>query len=212
MMAKKQVTKKPKVKAQPKATQSKITPKRVFIFTLGLGAIGGAVYLAREYYLNHKTETSEDSPKQTSTSSTNKTYNFFSSGGDSFPLKKGSKGQRILQLQQALASTLGQDVMAKNGGIDGSFGAGTENALKLAGYGKTVSESLFNQIVKNEPTIIFNPQDLAEKLYHNAEAKNSSAVLDTLKQIKDVSQYTSVNDAYKKIGFVRKTIVTNLLD
>lgn len=202
-----------KSKHKPTTTKSKITPGRVFIFTFGVAAIGGAVYLVREYYRNQKTDTKETTPEQPKEKSSARKYSNPSKAvGDAFPLKKGSKGQRVIELQQALANALGQDVMAKNGGIDGVFGKGTENALKLAGYEKTVSEALFNQIVKNEPTIIFNPLDLAEKLYHSAESKNSTGVLNILKQIGDVSQYTAVNEAYKKMGFVSKTIVTHLLD
>ncbi|HSZ72477.1 MAG TPA: hypothetical protein VK750_07350 [Cytophagaceae bacterium] len=203
---------KPNSKEKPKIAKSKITPKRVFIVTLSFGALGGAIYLARKYYLSHKaSNTDQDTTQQKTSTSSSKTYNFFSSGGDSFPLKRGSKGQRVMQLQQALSDVLGQAVIAQNGGVDGSFGKGTEDALKLAGYGKTVSESLFNQIVKNEPTIVFNPQDLASKLYNGARSENINAVLELLKQIKDVPSYTAVNNEYQKIGLVKKRIVTDLL-
>ena len=208
-MAKRQVNRNTRPKAKPLASTSKITPKRVFILTLSLGALGGAIYLLREYYLKHKADQSSD---QTPTPSASQRSSNSSSTGDGFPLKKGSTGTRVTQLQEALSSLLGQNTMVQNGGIDGSFGKGTENALKLAGYGKTVSQALFNQIVKNEPTIIFNPQDLAEKLYHSAQAQSSTGVLEVLRQIKDVSQYSALNQAYKKMGFISKTIVTHLLD
>lgn len=213
-MAKINTAKKARPKAASIPSKGKITAKRVFFFTLSLGAVGGAIYLAREYYLQRKAgdTTADGAENIKSHSSTNNIYNIFSSGGDSFPLKRGSKGDRVSQLQKALVTLLGNDVGSQNGGIDGSFGKGTESLLKLAGYGKSVDQALFNQIVNNEPTILFNPQDLADKLYHSASSKDSATVIKILRQIKDTSQYSAVNDAYKKIGYVSTTIVTHLLD
>jgi hypothetical protein len=71
---------------------------------------------------------------------------------------------------------------------------------------------LFNQIVNNQPTIVFNPQDLAQKLYNSANAKDSNGVMSILRQIQDTTQYSAVNQSYKSIGFISKTIVTHLLD
>ena len=201
--------------SKPVSTKKKVvTPLRVFIYTLGAGVLGGAIYFGREYYLSLKEKKESDGSTASSSSKPGNTYNIFntSSNGDGFPLKRGSKGARVTQLQKALADIIGQAAMKENGGIDGSFGKGTENALKLAGFGKTVSETLFNQIVKNEPAIVFNPQDISKRLYSNANSQNSSAVLDTLRQIRDTTQYSAVNQSYKQQGFVKKTIVTHLLD
>lgn len=189
-----------------------ITFERVLIYTLGMGALGGAIYFT---YLGLKNKgnagggtTSPETRKATGT-----TYNVYNSAnGDSFPLKRGSRGQRVTQLQQALAKIIGLDAMNANGGIDGIFGKGTENALRLANYPKVISEDLFKQIVDNIPTIIFNPQDLAQRLYGFANLQNLSGVMDVLRQIKSVSEYSAVSEAYKKLGVVSKTIVTHLLD
>lgn len=193
-----------------------ITPERVFIYALGIGALGGTIYFAREYYLSlkHKRDSEQDLAPDTKTASSNifNVFNTTGSQGDSFPLKRGSKGPRVKQLQQALANIIGLAEMNRNGGIDGIFGKGTENALLLANYPKTVSEDLFKQIVDNIPTIVFNPQDLAQRLYSHANLKNLSGVLEVLRQIKSVSEYSSVNEAYKKLSLISKTIVTHLLD
>lgn len=191
----------------------RITPERVFIYALGLGAIGGAIYFT---YLGLKNK--RDAGGGTTTPETKKssgtTFNVYNSGhlGDSFPLKRGSRGQRVRQLQQALANIIGLEAMNSNGGIDGIFGKGTENALRLANYPKVISEDLFKQIVDNIPTIIFNPQELAQRLYSFANLQNLGGVLEVLKQIKSVAEYSSVNEAYKKLSLVSKTIVTHLLD
>jgi len=193
-----------------------ITPERVFIYALGFGAVGGAIYFAREYYLSLKAQRDQtsDTSTTTNTSGNNKsTFNFFSSSAnDSFPLKKGSQGARVRHLQEALSSILGTDVFRSLTPIDGVFGTGTQKALQQAGYGSNVDNALFNQIVNNQPTIVFNPQDLAQKLYGYANTKDSNSVLNILRQIKDTTQYSAVNQSYKSLGFVSKTIVTHLLD
>lgn len=190
--------------------KKKLTPKRVFLYTLGLGVIGGAVYLGRQYY-KRKAQSAADAtePKENATTSI---FNIFSSGGDSFPLKRGSKGPRVSKLQQALQKLVGQDAMAKFGGIDGVFGSGTEGALKLAGFGKTVSEAMFHQIVNNIPTVVFDPQSFATKLSLSAGRRRINEVVGLLQQIKDATQYSAANEAFKRIGFVSRTIVTHLLD
>lgn len=192
-----------------------ITPERVFIYALGVGAVGGAIYFAREYYLSLKAQRDQSGDTSTTSTSSNtkSVFNIFSSSAnDSFPLKKGSRGARVRQLQQALVSILGASVFQQFSPIDGIFGTGTQNALRQAGYGTTVDEALFNQIVNNQPTIVFNPQDLAQKLYNSANAKDSNGVMSILRQIQDTTQYSAVNQSYKSIGFISKTIVTHLLD
>jgi hypothetical protein len=206
-----------KRKTNTRSTERKvnITPERVFIYALGVGAVGGAIYFAREYYLSLKAQRDQSGDMSTANASNNtkSVFNFFtSSANDSFPLKKGSRGARVRQLQEALSSIIGAEVFRKFTPIDGIFGTGTQNALRQAGYGLTVDEALFNQIVNNQPTIVFNPQDLAQKLYTFANAKDSNGVMTILRQIKDTTQYSAVNQSYKSIGFVSKTIVTHLLD
>lgn len=188
-----------------------INLERKLIFTLGAGVLLGAVYYTFQDLRRRKAEGGHTSEPQKASSNV---YNVFNSGsqGDSFPLKRGSRGARVKQLQQALANIIGLAEMNRNGGIDGIFGRGTENALLLANYPKVISEDLFKQIVDNIPTIVFNPQDLAQRLYSHANLQNLSGVLEVLKQIKSVAEYTSVNEAYKKLSLVSKTIVTHLLD
>lgn len=189
-----------------------ITLERVVIYALGIGAVGGAIYYTVQGLRNKREAEGGHTPEAQKSSGT--TYNVYNSGsqGDSFPLKRGSRGQRVKQLQQALANIIGMAEMNRNGGIDGIFGRGTENALMLANYPKVVSEDLFKQIVENIPTIVFDPTSLAQRLYSFANLQNLSGVLEVLKQIKSVAEYSSVNEAYKKLSIVSRTIVTHLLD
>ncbi len=210
-------------KTQGKTPRKDIKPTKVFIYALALAAFGGGGYLI---YDRIKRKKSTDAPEDSSDtivinnnlpSSYNAVTNNVSraSGSDSFPLKKGSSGSRVLLLQQALSKIIGTSAMNANGGIDGKFGKGTVSALKLAGYPERIDESVFNKITGSFGSnleIVFNPSDIAIKLYRAAQSKNSNGVLSQLQQIKTVSDYSSVNEYYKKQSFISKTIVTDLLD
>ena len=57
-----------------KSTERKvsITPERVFIYALGIGAVGGAIYFAREYYLSLKAQRDDTSTNTANTSTQTK--------------------------------------------------------------------------------------------------------------------------------------------
>lgn len=205
-----------------KTKKRKLTEKqKIFLLTLGLGVAGGAAYLTWDYVKRKQAQSQVSLPTNTGdtviniTNALPTTTTSSTSGGDSFPLKQGSKGARVTQLQQALARILGSAVMTANGGIDGIFGPGTANALKLAGYGANITEALFTQILNQTTSVqtTFDAEGIADSLYRNARAGDISGTLAVLQQITSVDQYSQVNTYYKKIPtFVSKTIVTDLLD
>lgn len=189
---------------------------------LGIGVAGGAGYLAWDYLKRKKAQNAQallpsnagdtvinitnTLPTTTSTSKT---------ATDNFPLKQGSRGTRVAQLQQALARIIGTDAMNANGGIDGIFGPGTANALKMAGYGEVIDQATFTKIINRQGTglqVAFNPQALASSLYSAARASDSTGTLAILAQIGSTDQYSQVNGYYKEIPIIGKTIVTDLLD
>lgn len=195
-----------------------IKPSTVFLYALGIAALGGGGYLVYERLRNkttvYKGASSEPDTiiinNNLPTSSSNKTSSLAT---DNFPLKKGSRGNRIVQLQQALANILGISVMNANGGIDGIFGSGTANALKLAGYSEMIDQSTFNKIVgSGGVTVTFNADAVADSLYSASSDANIERVLAALKQLKTTSDYAAVNSYYKEKGFISRTIVTDLLD
>jgi peptidoglycan hydrolase-like protein with peptidoglycan-binding domain len=203
----------------------KLKPSMVFIYTLALAAIGGSGYLVygriRRKKMQELPENNQDriiinnNLPASYTTVTNSSRTSASSAKDAFPLKRGSRGSRVTMLQQALAKVIGVQSMNANGGIDGQFGPGTANALKMAGYSEVIDEAAFNKLTGSggsNVTVVFNPGDIAQKLYSAAQAKNLDAVLFQLSQIKSVADYSAVNEYYKKQGFISKTIVTDLLD
>ncbi len=221
---KKAQAKKPKAKktVASKKSQGKkgaIKPAKVFIYALALAALGGGGYLVYDRIKRKKLSEQNQLPSDNNdTIIINNTLpapfstftsKVLSSASDSFPLKRGSRGTRVTMLQQALAKTT-PSIM-----IDGQFGPQTAGALKTAGYPEMVDETLFNKITgstKGSVKVIFNPSALAESLYKGAQGKNLAQVMDILKQLKSVTEYSAVNEYYKKQSFISKTIVTDLLE
>jgi hypothetical protein len=217
---KKAQTKKPTATPQKSQGKKGAAKARVFIYALALAALGGGGYLVynrikRKKKLAEQNQLPSDNndtiiinntlPASFSTF----TSKVLSSASDSFPLKRGSRGTRVTMLQQALAKTT-PSIM-----IDGQFGPQTAGALKTAGYLEIVDETLFNKITgstKGSVKVVFNPSALAESLYKGAQAKNLAQVMDILKQLKSVTEYSAVNEYYKKQSFISKTIVTDLLE
>lgn len=213
------------VKAKSKSKKTVNRPAKVFIYALALAAFGGGGFLLYSRMKRKSSQTLPDDstdtiiinnnlPASYSTSSSATSKKSNAKGNDSFPLKKGSRGPRVTKLQEALARIIGTSAMNANGGIDGIFGNGTVAALKLAGYPATVDEPTYNKITGSSGsiTVVFNPSAIALTLYRAAQIKNAGAVVSALRQVKSVSEYSSVNDYYKRQAFISKTIVTDLLD
>jgi hypothetical protein len=198
-----------------------VTPERIFIYALGVGAVGGAVYFAREYYLGLKAQQNGNADTRLLDVVNSNPAPAWGGGSaavvhnDNFPLKRGSWGNRVTLMQQALSKTLA-DKFSQYTGIDGQFGPGTEKALLAAGYSSTIDEPTFNTITggsgSSSSDTGFNAAEIAASLYQNANSKNSNGVINALKQIRNTSDYTAVNTLFKSKGFISRTIVTDLLD
>lgn len=214
--------------ASTKAKKSKkgLKPATVFLIAFGAIAAGGGAYLVYDRFRRRKalaldpaTESKDtiiinnNIPATSSSSIPQKTS---ATGTSQFPLKRGSRGTLVTMLQQALANIIGESAMKANGGIDGQFGPGTANALKMAGYPETVDQATFNKITGRSQSSIqtlFDAKDVANKLYRAAQSKNLDAVIQSLQEIKSVTDYSAVNEHYKGIPIIiSRTIVTDLLD
>jgi len=204
-----------------KQTQKKVKPSKVFIYALALAALGGSGYLIYDRFRKKRaTASAVDNGSGTDTIMINNYLPTTTSavaksagGSDGFPLKRGSRGSRVTALQQGLARIIGTAAMNANGGIDGQFGPGTANALKQAGYSEIVDETAFNKITGGVTVaqVVFNPSEIASRLYRAAQSRTLSLTLAILKEIKNVSDYSAVNEYYKKQTLVSKTIVNDLL-
>lgn len=228
---------------------------RILIFGLGLSLTGLAVYLMKQYFDNQKEKekqpakppsndvpdysksggttssgTQTDSPTYepvyTKPEKTNPVYipQPNGSNSDSFPLKKGSRGEYVRQLQQALMDNHGVKILPKYG-ADGVFGNEVIAALKKLKYPTTVSQSLFNVIVKTESstnsgtgkdadTASGSAKQKATDLFMALSARNYVKTMSVLNSINSVEMYSEVNTHFltKRLFGIRKTVVTGTLD
>lgn len=208
---------KPNTSKQPK----RVRPAKVFIYALAVAALGGGGYLVYDRIRKKKfaeqnlipADINSDTiiinnslPVSYGSSSSSKSA---TTGGDNFPLKRGSKGTRVVMLQEALSKTSPSIL------VDGIYGPQTAGALKAAGYPEIVDEAIFARITGSGDgniQMVFNPASLATRLYKAAQNRNLGEVLNVLRQMNTVADYSSVNDYYKRQSFISKTIVTDLLE
>lgn len=207
--------------------------KRVVLFSLGTLALGTLTFFGIKLFKNHKKKNSDDTENQTGdeldteTSVQNSTHTKSHTGlppartGDAFPLRLGSKGDKVRSLQQALISAYGAGILA-NYGADGQFGKELASALKSKGYGVPLQETDFLKITgekKEEtktaatPIAKFDPAAIAKGIYYSIVAKDSTAAITLLKGIRDTTNYSLVSEEFKnyRINGVRQTLVNAML-
>lgn len=216
-------------------TSKKQQSKRIIIASIAVGAAGVLGYFGWQYLKKRKEAKRgndlDEVLKTTSTSVTNSTsytpapkytipklkttnssFTIPKTAADTnvFPLQKGSKGNSVRLLQEALISKYGKSILPKYG-ADGDFGSESVNALKKAGLPATITESTFN--VLTEGTKV-NPASLGKDLFNAAIAKNYSKVISLLKQMQTSEEYSAANTVFKtgRINGVRQTIVNGLLN
>jgi cytoskeletal protein RodZ len=220
-------------KTSPKKQQK----KKIIVTSVAVGAAGILGYFGWKY-LKKRKDSSKDSdidavlknmsksydssplvtappkPKtvsaKSSYSSSTANTSTATSTSDDFPLKKGSKGNNVKLLQQALLAKYGKSILPKYG-ADGDFGSETVNALTKAGYPTTIDQSTFN-VLTQATKVDFS--SLGKQLYSATVSKNYSSALTLLKKMQSTADYSTANATYKEgtINGVRKTIVNGLLD
>jgi hypothetical protein len=127
---------------------------------------------------------------------------------DSFPLKSGSKGAKVRQLQEALKEK--HPAAIPKGFKADVFGKMTAAVLKKSGYPATVDESTFNVIVQNvKPT----EEKLAGQLYKYVIALDFNTVLQLLSAIQTPEQYSQTSKKFMNFYPLgsRPTLVTKLM-
>lgn len=216
-------------KTKPSAKKQK--KKKIIVTTLAVGATGILGYFGWQYLQKKKASKKVDleslvqnlkepilketiyTPKPKTTSK-KVVYNpsTVEDKNDGFPLKKGSKGDTVKKLQEALIAKYGAKTLPKYG-ADGDFGTETVNALTKLGLPASISQSTFNVIVQGISGAT-NPTVIGKDLYAAALAKDYNKTLPLLKQLKTIEDYSAANDQFKenRIGGVRQTIVNGLLN
>jgi len=213
-----------------KATAKKQQKKKLVITTLAVGATGILGYFGWQYYKKKRSAKSEDLesliskiqeplvtpvfttlPKVAKSANSATTY-VPPSNGSSFPLKKGSKGETVRKLQEALIAKYGAQTLPKYG-ADGDFGSETFNALTKLGLPTTITESTYHVIAQGVQSAI-NSGAIGKDLYNAAIAKDLVKTISLLRKLKTVDDYSAANEQFKtgRIGGVRQTIVNGLLN
>jgi hypothetical protein len=216
-------------KTKPSAKKQK--KKKIIVTTLAVGATGILGYFGWQYFRKKKAAKRDDietlisrvndpiitqpilstsKPKPTPKKTT---YNPVSviERSDDFPLKKGSKGDNVRKLQEALITKYGVQTLPKYG-ADGDFGTEMLTALKKLGLPTTITESTFNVIAQGIPSA--NPSSIGKELYSAAIAKDFTKTITLLKKLRSIDDYTTANEQFKqdRINGVRQTIVNGLLN
>jgi len=207
---------------QGKKNKKSNTGKFILI-GLGVVAVAGTAY----YFATRKPKNNTDSitsfdptnaiPSTTSSSSSSGSSRGNKSSG--FPLKKGSRGDLVKNLQEALISKYGASILPKFG-ADGGFGGEMVKALTSKGFPTTIDADTFTKIVTSGGSSSGTPTK--KKITPALVASNLRlAILDDdfskanvwLSKMKSVKNYSAVSTHFKKkrIGGVRKTVVNALL-
>jgi hypothetical protein len=191
--------------------QVKKSKKTILLVGLGILASGTLGYFGYQYWKGRREKETESLPDILTPPPGKDTFipPALPKRNDDFPLKKGSKGSRVKQIQEALIEKNGKQLFPKYG-ADGSFGAEMIAALTKLGYPVTIDESTFNIIVKSD----FNANAIATDLYNAAIKKDFAKTVALLSKIKSKEDYSAVSEKFKiyRIGGVRQTLVNGILN
>lgn len=189
--------------------------KKILLVGLGIAATGTLGYFGYQWWNKRKQSTNENEsmPEMDLTPPAKNSFSLPAAPkrNDDFPLKKGSKGARVKQVQEVLLAKLGKDALGK-AGADGDFGSKTEAALIKAGYPSTIDESTFNVMTQGETLDV---SATSKELYSAAIIKNFTGAIKALQKLKSKDDYTTVSDDFKtnyRIGGVRQTLVNGMLN
>jgi hypothetical protein len=195
-------------------TQGKSNRKKIVLIGIGTLAVGVAGYFGWQWWKKRKEEkmtTAFDEP------SSPPAENFLPvpkqpilQRKDDFPLKKGSRGERVKALQDIIIAKYGKALLPKYG-ADGDFGSELVAALKKLNLPESIDESTYQVLIKGNA---IDAKVVAQNLYKAAITANFNQVLFTLKAMKSKQDYTAVSEVFKnlRIQGVRKTLVNGLLD
>jgi peptidoglycan hydrolase-like protein with peptidoglycan-binding domain len=223
------MTKTRKASVAKAPSKRKAQKKKIIITTLAVGAAGIVGYFGWQYFKRRKGATHDDldsiisnmnqpivtTPVLPATKQKTKTKTTYTSPAtaernDDFPLKKGSNGENVRRLQEALITKYGKQTLPKYG-VDGDFGSEMVAALKKLGLPATITESTLNVIAQGTTV---NPATIGKELYSAANAKDFSKAISLLKKMRNTDDYTAANNIFKqeRINGVRQTVVNGLLN
>lgn len=141
-----------------------------------------------------------------------------------FPLKKGSKGALVKQLQEALISRYGKSILPKYG-ADGDFGSETVKALSSKGFPSVIDFATFTKIVSGNTNSPAPPSastvssgittseavSIASGLNSNIENEKFWETVADFKKIKSGSDYKTVNEVFRSLNSGDDSTITEAM-
>lgn len=130
---------------------------------------------------------------------------------DGFPLKRGSKGEKVKALQEVLIAKHGKQILPRYG-ADGDFGPEMSAVLKKLKMPTVIDESTYNVLVQGHKV---TSTPLAQQLFAAASKNDFSQTVKLLKQLKTKEDYKQTSEEFKNYrlnGGVRQTLVNGLLN
>jgi hypothetical protein len=127
-----------------------------------------------------------------------------------FPLHKGSKGEKVTALQEALIAKHGKGIMPKYG-ADGYFGVELIMALRKLKLPVSINETTYNVLVQGHTA---TKNTIAQKLHASAMKADFKTAIALLKTIKSKDDYQEVSTQFKtfRVNGVRQTLVNGMLN
>jgi len=228
MTRQKTVVKTRKTSSNKQSSRTKQQKRKLMVTSIAVGATGIIGYFSWQYFKKKKEEKHSDidalimnmdrpivaTPVLPTIKSRPKTSTYTTASvverNDDFPLKKGSKGENVKRLQEALITKYGKQTLPKYG-ADGDFGSEMAAALKKLGLPSTITESILNVI--SQGTVV-NPTTIGKELYNAASAKDYNKAITLLKRLRSVDDYTVASNIFKqdRINGVRQTLVNGMLN
>ncbi len=111
-----------------------------------------------------------------------------------FPLNKGSKSERVKQLQLTLINRFGKELLPKFG-ADGYFGTELLTALQSKSIAVPVTEAAFTTLTSVDPKIV------VDGLIRGLNANNFALTYTYLKMIRNTAEYKKAGDLFRARRF-----------
>ena len=193
--------------------------RKIIYITFGLAATGLLGYFGWNYYQKKKNSNNAEADFTTDNNDTTTANNNLPAPAptnttttvvnNDFPIQKGSRGEYVRALQQALINRYGATILPKYG-ADGDYGYEMETALQKVHLPTTIDESTYNLLVKGTSP---NADSLVQTLVSAAISRNFNQVMASLKQLRNTDDYAKISSQFKlsRVHGVHQTLVNGLL-
>ncbi len=133
------------------------TKRKTILVGMGVAVASVLGYFGWQYWRKKKIQQMDTSAVEQPSSPVQNKPSRTTTRNDNFPLKRGSRGQRVKALQQALIAKYGASILPQYG-ADGDFGKELEDGLKKANLPTRIDERTFNTLTAQSGSVApFSP-------------------------------------------------------